>query len=123
MDVKKRQELLIRHGEAKKGTDVYYRDSWECFYFSLLGKCFGMMGDTLITLKGYPEENELLRKRYTDITPGYYANKMHWNSIKLDTEQLTDEEIMQFIDLSYQLVYEKLSKKDKATVDEMHTMD
>lgn len=78
------EELLqeyIQYAESLKGADVYYRDSWECYYFSLLGKCFGMMNDVRITLKGEPDENILLREKYHDITPGYYANKQHWNSI------------------------------------------
>lgn len=31
--------------------------------------------ETMITLKGNPETNEILRETYQDIVPGYYANK------------------------------------------------
>ena len=113
------QEVFIKHGETKRGADVYYRESWECFYFSLLGKCFGMMTEDFITLKGDPDNNTVLRETYSDITPGYYSNKVHWNSIILNSNEVTEAQIKEFIDDSYELVYQKLSKKDKLIVDEM----
>ena len=33
-----------------------------------------------------PEEGDFLRSQYEDIVPGYYMNKMHWNSVKPDGE-------------------------------------
>lgn len=113
----------IEYAESLKGADVYYRDSWECYYFSLLGKCFGMLSAERITLKGIPENNIRLRENYNDITPGYYANKVHWNSIKTDTDEITMEEIKEMIHTSYELVYEKLTKKEKNIVDEMKGND
>ena len=117
------QQILINTGETYRCADVYFREDWGCFYFSLLGKCFGMMNESVITVKGNPEENIRLRAQYTDITPGYYANKIHWNSIKLDTQQLSLEELQQSIRTSYELVYDKLSKRDRLIVDEMLEKD
>ena len=37
-----------------------------------------------ITLKLEPLESEFFRKQYEEIIPGYYMNKVHWNSIKAD---------------------------------------
>lgn len=110
------KEMLIEYGNTKKGADVYFRDDWGCYYFSLLGKCFGMLSDDFITLKGNKEENETLRETYKDIIPGYYSNKLHWNSIMLNSEVLTLDDFKAFIDLSYDLVFAKLTKKDKAIV-------
>lgn len=110
-------------GETFKGAKVYFRDDWEVFYFDLQGKMFGMMSDqagedAIITLKNLPEKNEELRKLYQGIViPGYYANKTHWNSIKLASPEVSDEEIKQMITISYQLVYQKLTKKQKAEID------
>ncbi|MDT2743779.1 MmcQ/YjbR family DNA-binding protein [Enterococcus asini] len=110
-------------GETFKGAKVYFRDDWEVFYFDLQGKMFGMMSDqtgedAIITLKNLPEKNEELREVYKDIViPGYYANKTHWNSIKLASPEVSDEEIKQMITISYQLVYQKLTKKQKAEID------
>lgn len=110
-------------GETFKGAKVYFRDDWEVFYFDLQGKMFGMMSDqagedAIITLKNLPEKNEELREVYKNIViPGYYANKTHWNSIKLASPEVSDEEIKQMIAISYQLVYQKLTKKQKAEID------
>lgn len=120
MKIEKRRKEFIDYGKSRRGADVYYRDSWECDYFSLLGKCFGMMGMEFITLKGIPEENAKLREKYKDVIPGYYANKEHWISVYLKTDELTEEEIKQLIDTSYQLVYQKLTKKEKLIIDEMN---
>ncbi|XKM14436.1 hypothetical protein RCS94_04485 [Orbaceae bacterium ac157xtp] len=60
----------IQYGQSLQGADVYYRDDWECYYFSLLGKCFGMLTTKIITLKGVPEINIQLREMYKDVTPG-----------------------------------------------------
>lgn len=119
MDIKNLQTELIKHGESKKSAEVYFREDWQCYYFSLLGKCFGRMDDELLTLKGDVEENDILRQRYKDIIPGYYANKAHWNSIYLNTLELTIEELKTFIDISYDLVFKKLTKKEKASVENL----
>jgi Uncharacterized protein conserved in bacteria len=42
---------------------------------------------------------------------------MHWNSIKLASSEVSDEEIKQMIAVSYQLVYQKLTKKQKVEID------
>ncbi|WP_302373592.1 MmcQ/YjbR family DNA-binding protein [Enterococcus asini] len=110
-------------GETFKGAKVYFRDDWEVFYFDLQGKMFGMMSDqagedAIITLKNLPEKNEELRELYQGIViPGYYANKTYWNSIKLASPEVSDEAIKQMITISYQLVYQKLTKKQKAEID------
>ncbi len=119
MNIKDIQLELIKHGESKRGAEVYFRDDWNCYYFSLLGKSFGMMNDELITLKGDVEENDILRQRYKDIIPGYYTNKAHWNSIYLNTNELSIEEFKLFIDVSYDLVFKKLTKKDKEIVNNL----
>ena len=37
-----------------------------------------------ITCKLDPAEGEFLRRQYEDIIPGYYMNKVHWNSVKAE---------------------------------------
>ena len=63
-----------------------------------------------ITLKLEPEEGEFLRVQYEDIIPGYYMNKMHWNSVKPDG-QVPDELLKDLLEKSYRLVLGGLSKK------------
>lgn len=65
-----------------------------------------------ITLKLEPAEGDFLRSQYTDIVPGYYMNKVHWNSIKPDGE-VPDELLKDLLDKSYQLVLNSFSRKSK----------
>jgi len=58
-----------------------------------------------ISLKCDPNLAELLREKYETVVPGYHLNKKHWNTILL-TGQIDDEEIKDFIRLSYNLVAE-----------------
>lgn len=122
--MQKRIEAFKAFGETLRGAKVYFREDWEVLYFDLQGKMFGMMSDqpsddAIITLKNLPEKNEELREIYTGtVIPGYYTNKNHWNSIKLASEELPDEAIKQLIEVSYQLVYQKLTKKQKAEIEE-----
>lgn len=116
--IEKRKEHFINFGNSLPHAKVYFRDDWGVYYFDVLGKQFGLMtkeesDESIITLKGLPENNEVLRETYTDIVPGYYANKKHWNSIYLKTEELTDSEIEKMIQHSYDLVWQKIPKKIK----------
>jgi len=63
-----------------------------------------------ITLKLDPIEGEFFRKQYEDIVPGFYMNKIHWNSIKPDGN-VPDDLLKTFVDKSYQLILKGFSKK------------
>ncbi len=63
-----------------------------------------------ITLKSEPAEGDFLRQQYEDIVPGYYMNKVHWNSIKPDGE-VPDDLLKDLLDKSYELVLSGFSKK------------
>ena len=63
-----------------------------------------------ITLKLEPAQGEALRAQYEDIVPGYYMNKMHWNSIKPDGA-VPDDLLKDMLDRSYELVLGGFSKK------------
>ncbi|MBM7454137.1 putative DNA-binding protein (MmcQ/YjbR family) [Acholeplasma morum] len=119
MDETALMSSLIEYGNALRGAEVYYREDWECFYFSLLGKNFGLLTNELFTLKNTPTKNTELRETYSYIIPGYHMNKNHWISIKLMENQLTLDELKELIYESYLLVYKGLSKDEKAIIDEM----
>ena len=63
-----------------------------------------------ITLKLAPEEGEFLRQQYMDILPGYYMNKVHWNSIRADG-MVPDDLLREMLEKSYRLVLGSFSKK------------
>ncbi len=68
-----------------------------------------------INLKLEPMEGEFLRGQYEDIVPGYYSNKVHWNSVKPDGE-VPDDLLKDLLDKSYQLVLGGFSKKKQKEI-------
>lgn len=85
--------------------------------FKVGGKMFGLMNEAskkrpTINLK-YPKEDiAVIRSMFEDVIPGYHMNKDHWNTIYLDGS-LEDQFITELIDMSYNLVFERLPKKTK----------
>ena len=93
-----------------------YKGEWGANRLLLDDKMFGLLGTNkagtrILTLKLLPEDGELLREQYEAITPGYYMNKTHWNSIDLLSDQVSDELIKKMIDTSYHLILKSLTKK------------
>ena len=60
-------------------------------------------------------EGDFLRQQYEDIIPGYYCNKMHWNSINPDG-CVPDDLLKDMIDKSYKLVLEGFSRKKQQEI-------
>uniref|UniRef100_UPI0029420AD5 MmcQ/YjbR family DNA-binding protein n=1 Tax=Streptococcus orisratti TaxID=114652 RepID=UPI0029420AD5 len=57
-----------------------------------------------------------LRASYRAIRPGYYTSKVHWNSIDLTSDEISEELLTSLITSSYQLVVSKLPKKVQASL-------
>ena len=67
-------------------------------------------------MKEMPDlEGDFLRQQYEDIIPGYYMNKMHWNSVKPDGE-VPDDLLKDLLDKSYRLVLGGFSKKKQQEI-------
>lgn len=58
-----------------------------------------------LSLKCDPGLAVLLREKYETVLPGYHLNKKHWNTI-ICSGQLPDDEVIDLIRHSYQLVVE-----------------
>lgn len=87
--------------------------------FSVKGKMFSLTNiDTfeLINVKCDPEKALELREQYAAVIPGYYMNKKHWNSIKMDNT-VSDALIKEWIVNSYHLVVAKLPVKVRKTLE------
>ena len=69
-----------------------------------------------INVKCDPEKAIELRERYPAILPGYHMNKKHWNTVQLN-QGLSDQLILSFLDESYQLVYQSLTKKQRSEIE------
>lgn len=101
---------------GKKGVTKDLQQDWNWIRYQIGRKMFAAIcldennAPYYITLKLDPAEGDFLRNQYEDIIPGYYMNKLHWNSIKADGE-VPDELLMDLLDKSYELVLGGFSKK------------
>ena len=83
--------------------------------FKVMGKMFTLTDtedDFSISLKCNPEKVIELREKYSAVQPGYHMSKKYWNTIKIDGS-ISDELIYQWVDDSYKLVVDKLTKAQK----------
>ncbi|MDD5796429.1 MAG: MmcQ/YjbR family DNA-binding protein [Oscillospiraceae bacterium] len=101
---------------SKKGVSKDFKAEWNWVRYLIGGKMFAAicLDDNdepyYITLKSEPLEGELLRSQYPDIIPGYYMNKVHWNSVN-PNGAVPDELMKEMLDKSYDLVLKGFSKK------------
>jgi predicted DNA-binding protein (MmcQ/YjbR family) len=82
--------------------------------FKIGGKIFLLTGlDTInfaFNVKCEPELAIQLRAEHPCVQPGYHMNKTHWNTIQIDGS-VADKILMQWIDHSYELIFNSLPKK------------
>ncbi len=91
----------------------------EVLVLKVAGKVFALIGDASVpatlSLKCDPEFAVALRATYDAVTPGYHLNKRHWNTVSLDGS-VPDDEVLSWIDDSYDLVVDGLPKKVRDTL-------
>jgi len=101
---------------SKKGVEETFPFDEETLVFKVMNKMFALTGleheDFKVNLKCDPERSIELREEYSDITAGWHMSKKHWNTVVFDGD-LEDEFLMELTDHSYNLVVQKLTKKDK----------
>lgn len=81
--------------------------------FKVGGKIFlltGLSAGNSFNAKCDPERAIELREQYQEVQPGYHMNKRWWNTIYMDGS-LTDKQLREMINHSYQLVVDGLTKK------------
>jgi len=71
-----------------------------------------------VNLKVDPERGVELRERYPAVQPGYHMNKKHWITVMMDGT-VSDKLLKQWIDHSYDLVANRLTKMAKRTLESM----
>jgi len=99
----------------KKGVTESFPFDETTLVFKVMGKMFTLTDtedDFSINLKCDPEKAIDLREKYPAVKPGYHMSKKHWNTIKIDGS-ISDEVIYQWVDDSYELVVDKLTKAQK----------
>ena len=100
---------------SKNGVTKDHQKEWNWIRYHIGEKMFAAIclddddKPVYITLKLEPLQGEALRKEYEDIIPGYYMNKIHWNSVKADGE-VPGDVLENMLDSAYQLVFSSLTK-------------
>ncbi len=116
-------EAFRMHCIAKLGVTEELPFDNNTLVFKVMGKMFALTGvDTFdsINLKCNPELAIELREQYDEVTPGYHMNKKHWNSVSM-MGRLSDGQIKEWVDHSYDLVVKGLTKKLREELEEMNS--
>jgi predicted DNA-binding protein (MmcQ/YjbR family) len=100
---------------AKKGVEETLPFGPDTLVYKVMGKAFLLTGINDIAdqfnIKCDPDKAIELREQYDCVQPGYHMNKKHWNTIL--TEGTSLKLMKEWIDDSYNLVVQGLTKKDK----------
>ncbi len=116
-----RYDWLDAYLMSKKGVTKDFKAEWNWIRYQIGGKLFTALcldsndNPKYITLKLEPADGALLQEQYEDILPGYYMNKMHWNSVRPDGA-VPDEVLKEMLDASYALVLNGFSKKKQSEI-------
>ena len=90
----------------------------ENLVFKVMAKMFLLIGlndPFKFNVKCDPEKAVLLREEYNEVQPGYHMNKNHWNTVALDG-RLSEDQLREMIDHSYDLVVTSLPKNKQALI-------
>lgn len=110
---------LHAHCRSKTGAEETYPFG-EVPVYKVKDKIFALIGTgnpVEISLKCDPTLAGLLRDTYQAVQPGYHLNKRHWNTVTIDGS-IPDDEILEMIDNSYDLIVKGLPKAERDTLKE-----
>ena len=114
-------EWIDKYLLEKPGVTKDLQQDWNWIRYHIGGKMFAAicLDDNdkpyYITFKLDPLEGEFWRKQYEDIIPGYYMNKVHWNSVKADGK-VSDDILRDLLNKAYGIVLGSLSKKKQKEI-------
>jgi len=111
MDYKELDSYLL----SKKGAAFDYPFDKTTRVYRVANKIFALFVDEeplRINLKCDPLYALELRSLHESVKGGYHMNKKHWNTVTLGGD-VDDTLLKELIDHSYELVYGKLSRKQR----------
>lgn len=104
---------------AKRGTSEETPFDEDTLVFKVGGRIYALTSisnfDSGINLKCDPELAVELREQYSCVLPGYHMSKKHWNTV-LPNNCVPDVLLLKWIDNSYGLVADKLTKAQKQQI-------
>lgn len=102
----------------KKGVTEHFPFDDVTLVFKVFNKMYALIGldaweggEQKINLKCDPNKAISLREDYEGINPGWHMNKKHWNTITINTSDVSDELVKELINHSYDLIVKGLPKK------------
>ncbi len=105
---------------TKKGVTEHFPFDEVTLVFKVMNKMFALVGlnhwengEHKINLKCNPAKALELRAEYEGVYPGFHMNKKHWNTVKINTADVSDDLVYELINHSYDLVVQGLTKKAK----------
>ncbi len=109
---KKLEDFML----AKPGTKLDYPFGPEVAVYKVMDKMFALIAEKKkpvnISLKCDPQLAKHLREKYEEVQQGYHLNKRHWNTI-VASGQLSEQEIFDLINLSYDLVVREMPQAEQ----------
>ena len=112
-------ETLRQYCLSKKGVTESFPFGPNTLVFKVGEKLFLLASLDEVPLqfnvKCDPDEAVQLRDTYSCVIPGYHMNKKHWNTIIVDGS-VSDKLLRDWIDSSYNLVFDSLPKKLKQEI-------
>lgn len=111
-------EQLCEYCLKKNGVTEDFPFDEHTLVFKVLGKMFALIGlekwendDKSINLKCDPDYAEELRAQYDSINAGYHMSKKHWNTVSLNSTEISPQFLSELIDHSYDMVVKGMTKK------------
>lgn len=113
-------EEIRQYCIQKKAAEESFPFDADILVFKIGGKIFLLFSlstsPVQFNIKSDPEKAIELREKFHCVVPGYHMNKKHWNTIICDGS-VKDTLIKEWIDDSYTLVYNGLTKKIKSEIE------
>jgi predicted DNA-binding protein (MmcQ/YjbR family) len=110
---------LRAHCLGKQGVGEGYPFGRGALVMKVGPKVFAIIGERdqplTVSLKCEPEIAVVLRDTHAAVRPGYHLNKRHWNTVTLDGS-VRDEQVLEWIDDSYDLVLDSLPRRVRAEI-------
>jgi predicted DNA-binding protein (MmcQ/YjbR family) len=111
-------EQLRDFSIAKKGVTEHFPFDDVTLVFKVMNKMFALSsidkwerGKESINLKCDPDKATVLRGEYEGINPAWHMNIRLWNTVTINSADVSDDLVRELINHSYDLVVKGLTKK------------
>lgn len=111
---------------SKKAVTEHFPFDEVTLVFKVMRKMFALVnlekwekGASKINLKCNPDWAEELRATYEGVAPGWHMHKKHWNTVTINSSDVSDDLLRDFINHSYDLVVKGLTKKQQIALENL----